>query len=324
MRSRSRGWWLLMMLFPFTPSPKSDFASSSETTSGKIEGRTSDRTKSFVYYTFRFPAKSHLIVVFSVDPEQNIVVILNATHDRTPLWSTSASNSPRYTRYKVGFAHSGWRKSSPASSPPCEAANHSDEYLQLLLFIEFESNSPRSDPNGSCLRFIPLHPIRTESIPRFRERSYPVQSCYPNWIALQAFRSFGTANPDSVECVKPTLLKIQNKKRWPSREKRQKDRFHHPKECLEAANRRSKLDWTERKGVWEALNTREKGMQTNRINFEDGTKQSALLIETLKLLLNLIDTAFAFIHIHGLNKIYSRNRHHFDYHWFRFDRKSPA
>ena len=40
--------------------------------------------------------------------------------------------------------------------------------------------------------------------------------------------------------------------------------------------------------------------------------------------LNLIDTAFAFIHIHGLNKIYSRNRHHFDYHWFRFDRKSPA
>ena len=112
--------------------------------------------------------------------------------------------------------------------------------------------------------------------------------------------------------MKPTLLKIQNKKRWPSREKRQKDRFHHPKECLEAANRRSKLDWTERKGVWEALNTREKGMQTNRINFEDGTKQSALLIETLKLLLNLIDTAFAFIHIHGLNKIYSRNRHHFE------------
>ena len=57
MRSRSRGWWLLMMLFPFTPSPKSDFANSSETTSGNIDGRTSDRTKSFVYYTFCFSPK---------------------------------------------------------------------------------------------------------------------------------------------------------------------------------------------------------------------------------------------------------------------------
>ena len=65
-------------------------------------------------------------------------------------------------------------------------------------------------------------------------------------------------------------------------------------------------------------------MHTDRIHFENGTKQSALLIEALELLLNLIDTPFAFFHIHGLNKVYSRNRHYFEYHWFRFDRKSPA